>query len=152
LVEPGPPLLGERARLEAHSTNPACYDCHAHIDPAGLAFGHYDAIGKWRDDDDGAPVDASGVLDRTDAAGPFSDAVELMQKISSSDDAARCFTRLWLERAQRRAYAESDACAEDALTRRFVDGGGKILPLLLDVAQTDALRYRLKSELPDVEP
>lgn len=151
-VEPPVPNATERELLEAHSRNPACHDCHRHIDPAGLAFGHYDTVGKWRDQDSGEPVDASGELDVTDAAGPFADAVELMQKISSSNDAARCFSRLWLERAQRRSYTDTDACTEDEITRRFIEGGGKIVPLLLDVAQSDALRYRLKSELPSAEP
>lgn len=149
--DPTPPAT-ERGRLEMHSSNPACRDCHAPIDPVGLSFGHYDAVGKWRDVEGGLPVDASGTLDRTEAAGPFSDATELMQTISGTTEAASCFSRLWLERALRRPYADADACIEEQVTGAFVGNGGKIVPLLIDIAQIDSFRYRLKSDLANGNP
>ena len=36
--------------------------CHAKIDPWGIAFENFDAIGSWRSDIGGKPVDASSVL------------------------------------------------------------------------------------------
>ncbi|MDA7526253.1 DUF1592 domain-containing protein [Verrucomicrobiales bacterium] len=58
-----------RAQLEAHATSPNCVSCHAKIDPLGLAFENFDAIGRWRDTErirEGMgvdpPVDPSGVL------------------------------------------------------------------------------------------
>ena len=57
------------AQLEAHATSPNCVSCHAKIDPLGLAFENFDAIGRWRNTERiregiGAdpPVDATGVL------------------------------------------------------------------------------------------
>jgi hypothetical protein len=37
-----------RMKLEAHIHDPRCASCHARIDPLGLAFENYDAIGRWR--------------------------------------------------------------------------------------------------------
>ena len=50
-IEPVPPQ-GEkitiRQRIEAHTKDPNCAACHKTIDPLGLAFDQYDAIGQWR--------------------------------------------------------------------------------------------------------
>jgi hypothetical protein len=51
-----------RARLEEHRKNPVCAACHAPMDPLGFALENFDATGKWRTSDSGAPIDASGVL------------------------------------------------------------------------------------------
>ncbi|MDB4644401.1 DUF1585 domain-containing protein, partial [bacterium] len=39
-----------------------CMSCHAKIDPWGIAFENFDAIGSWRDEIKGVPVDASSRL------------------------------------------------------------------------------------------
>ena len=51
-----------RARLEEHRKNPVCAACHSSMDPLGFALENFDATGKWRTTDAGAPIDASGVL------------------------------------------------------------------------------------------
>jgi len=54
--------LTMRARMEQHRANPACASCHKLMDPMGLALENFDAIGAWRAEDSGEPVDASGQL------------------------------------------------------------------------------------------
>jgi hypothetical protein len=54
--------LPVRQLMERHRRNPACAGCHAAIDPLGFALENFDAIGRWRTADAGAPVDSSGVL------------------------------------------------------------------------------------------
>jgi hypothetical protein len=54
--------LTMRARMEQHRENPACAGCHKTMDPLGLALENFDAIGAWRTEDNGQPVDASGQL------------------------------------------------------------------------------------------
>ena len=51
-----------KERMEDHRNDPACYSCHAKIDPWGIAFENFDATGSWRDNIDGKPVDASAML------------------------------------------------------------------------------------------
>ncbi|MBK9166499.1 MAG: DUF1592 domain-containing protein [Bryobacterales bacterium] len=51
-----------RERLAAHRENPACAGCHRLIDPPGFSLENFDAVGRWRDFEDGIPVDASGGL------------------------------------------------------------------------------------------
>jgi mono/diheme cytochrome c family protein len=60
-----------REMLEAHRTNPTCASCHARMDPLGLSLENFDAIGQWRTEDAGTPINASGVLlDGTKVDGP----------------------------------------------------------------------------------
>jgi hypothetical protein len=60
-AEPGKTLTMREAMTQ-HRVNPACYGCHARMDPIGFSMENFDALGKWRDRDAGGPIDASGVL------------------------------------------------------------------------------------------
>jgi hypothetical protein len=51
-----------RERMEQHRANPVCSSCHARMDPLGFALEHYDAIGKWRDNDGGAMINSTITL------------------------------------------------------------------------------------------
>ena len=50
-----------RERLEQHRANPVCASCHTLMDPFGFALENFDVTGRWREVDNGIPVDASGV-------------------------------------------------------------------------------------------
>ena len=52
-----------RQRIELHVTNPTCANCHKVLDPIGFGLENFDAIGRWRDEDDsGGAIDAAGEL------------------------------------------------------------------------------------------
>ncbi len=51
-----------KERIEDHRNHAACMACHIKIDPWGIAFENYDALGRWRDEVQGKPVDASSEL------------------------------------------------------------------------------------------
>jgi hypothetical protein len=55
-------VVSMREQMQAHRANPTCAACHARMDPIGFALENYDAVGRWRDEDAGAPIDASGKL------------------------------------------------------------------------------------------
>jgi hypothetical protein len=60
-----------REAMIRHRANPACAGCHAKMDPIGFALEHFDAVGRWRDEDAGAPIQAkSELLDGTVVDGP----------------------------------------------------------------------------------
>jgi hypothetical protein len=150
VVEPPPPIpepATTRQRYEAFITGAACLECHRDIDPIGFAFESYDAVGLWRDTENGLPIDASGTLIKTDAQGPFANAIDLLQRIAASEDAHACFVGNWLSYAYGRKEAPEDACARQDLETAFRDSGGNIQELVVALAKTDQLRYRLASEL-----
>jgi hypothetical protein len=49
-----------RERLAQHRADPTCSSCHDRMDPVGFALENFDAVGRWRDFEDGKPVDAAG--------------------------------------------------------------------------------------------
>ncbi|QDT59113.1 Planctomycete cytochrome C [Stieleria bergensis] len=51
-----------KERIADHRNKPACFSCHARIDPWGIAFENYDAMGSFRTKIKNAPVDASAQL------------------------------------------------------------------------------------------
>ncbi len=73
-VEPLEPTSEEapkatiRMQLQSHATHATCASCHKKIDPLGFAFENYDAIGRWRTEEETSgkgknpPVDAAGEL------------------------------------------------------------------------------------------
>ncbi len=71
-IEPNPPDSPKatiRQKLEAHAQDANCAACHRNIDPLGLAFDQYDAIGQWRTHErvekgkgEDPPVNPSGIL------------------------------------------------------------------------------------------
>ena len=60
-----------RERMSQHRANPVCAGCHRLMDPVGFSLDNYDAVGRWRSEEAGLPVDASGSLpDGAKFAGP----------------------------------------------------------------------------------
>lgn len=62
LADPAIAKMTLKERIEDHRNHAACNSCHAKIDPWGIAFENFDAIGKWRTQVNGKPVDATSKL------------------------------------------------------------------------------------------
>ena len=62
LADPEIAKLTLKQRIEDHRNHAACLSCHAKIDPWGIAFENFDAVGSWRSEINGKPVDASSLL------------------------------------------------------------------------------------------
>ena len=62
LADPKVLKLTLKQRMEDHRNDPACHSCHAKIDPWGIAFENFDAVGRWRDKIGEDPVDATSKL------------------------------------------------------------------------------------------
>ncbi len=54
--------LPVRERLAQHRADPVCASCHDLMDPIGFSLENFDAVGRWRDLENGQPVDANGGL------------------------------------------------------------------------------------------
>ncbi len=60
-----------RERMEQHRANAVCATCHTRIDPMGFPLENFDPTGRWRKDDEGAPIDpVSTLLDGSKIDGP----------------------------------------------------------------------------------
>jgi mono/diheme cytochrome c family protein len=68
---PNEPKTSLRAKLEAYRNVANCAACHKKIDPLGLAFDHYDAVGHWRIEE--AVLVGSGANPKIDSSGQLPD-------------------------------------------------------------------------------
>jgi hypothetical protein len=125
-----------RDRYSAHSSNPACAGCHQQMDPVGFALENYDAVGLWRDQENGVQIDATGALpgQSTPLAGP----IELVRAIAESERAETCFASHWLDFAHARALGPDEQCSRSSVEAAFAQSGYDIRQLLLAITQTDA--------------
>lgn len=132
-----------RERFAQHQADPVCASCHALMDPIGLGFEHYDALGQWRDLDSGLPVVATGEIEGSDVAGTFDGALELVNKLAQSRQVMDCLAETWFRFALGRSIAEGDAAGLQALGDRFASSSFNIQELLVEVTQSRAFRYQL---------
>jgi hypothetical protein len=137
------PSLTTRERFAEHTASDQCAGCHLQIDPIGFGFENFDALGRWRDTENGLPVDASGELTATyDADGSFVGAAALAERLSASEQAQRCVTLQAFRFAFGRGENDVDTCAVDAMYTDYVDGGYRLDGLLEGMVRSDAFRYR----------
>ncbi len=125
-IEPTPagqPKATLRMKLEAHESDPICAACHRKIDPLGLAFDNYDAIGRWRTEE--TVHDGNGANPRVDASGAlpdgrrFGDAAELKRLlVADADKVAAAFLDKLATYALRRTMTLDDRPALGALVAR----------------------------------
>jgi hypothetical protein len=54
-------VLTTREQIERHRAAPLCATCHSRMDPLGFSLENFDVIGRWRDKDEGGPIDASSI-------------------------------------------------------------------------------------------
>jgi len=131
-----------RDKYAIHSETPACAGCHRPIDGIGLTFENYDAMGRWRDQDNGHPVDASGELVGTDQDGAVANAVELMRRMGKSRTVHDCYVRQWFRYAFGRNETAEDEPTLTALQDGFWSSEGNILQLVVNVAGSYSFRHR----------
>src|SRR5690606_778548 len=86
-----------RERWAAHSSDPSCRGCHSLIDPVGFAFERFDPIGRFRVEEHGLPIDASGGVPLIDVDdGSLEGAAELARALAAAPQTNACATRQWL--------------------------------------------------------
>ncbi len=127
----------KRQQLTEHRDNPACVGCHALMDPVGLALENFDAIGAYRSDDQGLPLDTSGDLDGVAFKGPR----ELARAIRHSDDAARCAVEMLYQYAAGHVTGDGERAVLSALVKDFAASGGRLKDLVTSIAISDGFRY-----------
>jgi hypothetical protein len=128
-----------------HQQNASCASCHRLLDPVGLGFENFDAVGKFRSQENGKSVDASGeVVPSSDGHvdpelyGKYNGAAELAGRMAKSVEVKRCYVTNWFRFGYARTDTDDDACLLHGLDVRFVESGFDIKQLIAAVADTDA--------------
>jgi hypothetical protein len=123
-----------RGRLTAHRESPICAGCHAVTDPIGLSLENYDAVGRFRTQENGAEIDASGTFEGK----PYRNAIEFQKLLRSSTAVPQCAAQRVYEYGVGRPASSSDAVVVEALSRQFAQAQYAFPALLRAVALSDA--------------
>jgi hypothetical protein len=139
------PNLSTRERYAEHGSNACARACHAIIDPLGFAFEHYDAVGGWRDQDGGKPVDATGALELGGQRKTFDGAMELSALLAQAPEVRECMARQWLRFALRRHETLGDAASVRSALDAFDKSGQDLRELMVALTKTRAFSHRTAS-------
>ncbi|MGK3984394.1 DUF1592 domain-containing protein [Sorangium sp. So ce136] len=136
-----------RERVEAHTGKGTCGEaCHGTmINPAGFAFEHYDAIGKYRTTDNGVPVNAADIYHLGGQPRSYTDAIEFSRVLAESSEAHACYARRWIEFAQGRAVGAKDRELIDELGEAS-HGGASTKELILQIVSSASFLARVPAE------
>ena len=149
-IEPNPPQNPKatlRQKIEAHRNDANCAACHARIDPLGLAWDNYDAIGQWRTHEKVAAgvgkdpvVDPAGVMPDGRA---FKDATEFKRLlIEDRDKVARAFIEHLCTYGLRRVLSFDDQDDLNAIQAEAKKKAYGIKDIIRAVALSDLMKKR----------
>ena len=86
--------LTTRERITLQTKPESCQSCHAMINPLGFTLEHFDAVGRYRDEEQGRPIDATGSYrTRKGEEVKFADVRELANFLAHSDETHTAFVR-----------------------------------------------------------
>ena len=143
-IDPG---ATTRERFRQHSADPACALCHQYIDELGFGFERFDAVGRWRDQENGLPIDPQGDMNDVEGMGagtraPFHSLPELAALLAGSDAAHDCFARQAYRFAMGYLEAPADLCGLAAIEDRFAAAGYDVRELLVAIAGAPSFTLR----------
>jgi mono/diheme cytochrome c family protein len=144
---PQSPKATLRQKIEAHRNNANCAACHARIDPLGLAWDNYDAIGQWRTHEQVAAgtgsnpvIDPAGVLPD---GREFKDAAGFKQLLlQDRDTVARAFIEHLCTYALRRVLTYDDQDDVKAIQAVAKKSGYRLKDTIAAVAMSELMRKR----------
>lgn len=126
-IQPPPfdPDRSTRERFAAHTDNPDCFGCHRLIDGIGFGFENYDGIGRYRSEEGGSAIDASGEVVLTEGDDvAFDGMAELAAFFGQSSQVQDCYARQWLRFGLGETEGLNADCYVQALSQDFIAGGG----------------------------
>lgn len=133
-----------RERMEQHRANPACANCHAKMDPLGFAFENFDAVGRYRSEEDKFPIDPSGELpDGRKFSGPAELKGIILQ---NKDQFVRCLAEKLLTYALGRGLEYYDQPTIDKIVAAVAQDNYKFSRLAVEIARSDPFRLKRGQE------
>ena len=130
-----------REVMEVHRKDALCASCHNRMDPLGLAFENFNALGTFRTTERKQPIDASGKLltGRT-----FQNAMELKKILVNEyrDDFYQCLTEKLLTYALGRGVDYYDVETVDQIVARLDQREGRFSALLMGIIESAPFQKR----------
>ena len=121
-----------RDRVAVHLEDPSCAGCHQLMDPIGLGFENFDAIGRWRVSEADAIIDASGELDGV----AFEDAWEMASAIGRHESFGPCLARNLYQYTTGAAVGDGEEALVEWLGDAFIADGHRVRDLVLRIVES----------------
>lgn len=132
--------LSFREQLEKHRESPSCFACHVEMDPLGFALESYDAVGRWRTEDGGRAVDATGELPGGEKLDGI---VDLRQALlTRRGEFQRVLIEKMLTYALGRGLEYYDECVVDQIARDLDHNDHRIQSLMKGVIGSEPFQKR----------
>jgi len=118
-----------REAMAVHRENPLCASCHERFDPLGLALENFNALGMWRDEQNGKKIETEGQLITGEK---FADAKELGKVLATKrrPDFYRCLTEKLLTYALGRGMEYYDTPTIDRIAKQLDADKGRMRSLI----------------------
>jgi hypothetical protein len=130
-----------REVLEVHRSKALCSSCHSRMDPLGLGFENFNAMGMWRERERNQPIDSAGKLATGES---FNGVRELKQILRGprKTDFYRCLTEKMLTYALGRGLEYYDVETVDRIVERLETDDGRFSALLTGVIESAPFQQR----------
>lgn len=123
----------ERVTLQTHVES--CLKCHGMINSLGFALEHFDAVGRYREQENGKPIDANGTYEGRDGTTrDFVGARQLAEFLAASDEPASAFVRQLFHYLVKQPAAAYGAETQATLEASFRDGNFSVRRLAIEIA------------------
>lgn len=140
LAEELHPNLTTRERIALQTKPAACISCHSVINPLGFTLENFDAVGKFRDKENGKPIDATGGYQtRSGDNKSFKSVRELATFLADSDEVHAAFTEQMFHHLVKQPVRAYGPMAAADLRRSFAKSGFSIRELAVEIAVVAAL-------------
>ena len=133
-----------RQVMEQHRANAVCASCHRRMDPLGFAFENFDAIGRWRDKEGDAAIDASGEL----PDGRKFTGADGLKKLMKENNRlfVRCLTEKMLTYALGRGLEIYDRRAVDRIVETVTKEDYRFSVMISEIVKSDPFQMRMTGE------
>ena len=133
-------MLTTRERMELHRQSPTCSSCHRFMDPIGLALDNFDVTGRWRERENGMPLDTRGdFYDGTPVTRPSELTAALLKR---PVPLVRTFTENLMAYALGRRVEPFDMSAIRAIAKTAEANQYKMSSFILGVVKSDAFQMK----------
>ncbi len=140
LAEALHPNLTTRERVLLQTKPAACQTCHNVINPLGFALERYDAVGRYRDKDNGKPIDATGTYEtRKGDTVKFAGARELAGFLAKGEEVHAAFAEQMFHHLIQQPVRAYGPNTLTNLRQEFAKSGFNVRKLAVEVATITAL-------------
>ncbi len=134
------PSLTTRERVTLQTEPKACQSCHAMINPLGFALENFDAVGRFRGEERGKPIDSRGYYEtRSGTTSEFRGARELAELLAASNEVHEALISQLFHHFVKQPILAYGAETPAELGKAFQASGFSVRRLIVEIAVTAAL-------------